>query len=152
MSGYDWDRTYKDLCNEIEILSIRKDELSAELRILNRRITNAGPRTKLVASYSGMPGGGNDERPIEETWSVYHAVTEALEDVSDILSLKLEAKRLMESKMEKFDQLEYQVAYRRDVKRQSIAAIATDLGYSYDWIAKISSRLKRLRNVEAKIS
>jgi hypothetical protein len=147
MSGYDWDRTYKDLCNEIEILSIRRDELSAELRILNRRITNAGPRTKLVASYSGMPGGGNDERPIEETWGVYSAVTEALEDVTDILSLKIEAKKRMESVMAQFDTLEYQVAYYRDVERLSILQIATKLDYSYDWIAKISSRLKRLREV-----
>jgi DNA-directed RNA polymerase specialized sigma24 family protein len=147
MSGYDWDRTYKDLCNEIEILSIRRDELSAELRILNRRITSAGPRTKLVASYSGMPGGGNDDRPIEETWNVYSAVTEALEDVTDILSLKLEAKTRMESAMAQFDKLEYQVAYYRDVERLSILQIATKLEYSYDWIAKISSRVKRLRKI-----
>lgn len=150
MSDYDWNRTYKNLCIEIDILEIRKDELSAELSILNRRIKSAGPRTKLVASYSGMPGGGSDDRPIEETWAVYGAVTEALEDVTDIISLKREAKNRMESKMEKFDQLEYQVAYRRDVKRQSIAAIAIELGYSYDWIAKISSGLKRMR--EPKVS
>jgi hypothetical protein len=147
MSGYDWNRTYKDLCNEIDILEIRRDELSAELRILNRRITNAGPRTKLVASYSGMPGGGSDDRPIEETWEVYAAVTEALEDVTDILSLKLEAKKRMESKMAEFQQLDYQVAYLRDVERLPIAAIAMKLDYSYDWIAKISSKVKRLRKV-----
>lgn len=143
--SYDWDRTYKDLCNEIEILDIRRLELSAELRILNRRIST-GPRTKLVASYSGMPGGGN-ERPIEETWSVYGAVTEALEDVTDILTLKIEAKRLMESRMAQFDTLEYRVAYMRDVERLSITKIAEELKYSYDWIAKISSRVKRLRKI-----
>lgn len=147
MSDYDWNRTYKDLCNEIDILEIRRDELSAELSILNRRIKNAGPRTKLVASYSGMPGGGSDDRPIEETWEVYAAVTEALEDVTDILSLKQEAKKRMESKMAEFQQLDYQVAYLRDVERLPIAAIAMKLDYSYDWIAKISSKVKRLRKV-----
>jgi len=147
MSGYDWNRTYRDLCNEIDILEIRKDELTAELQILNRRIKRAGPRTKLVASYSGMPGGGNDERPIEETWELYASVAEALEDVTDILSLKLEAKKRMESKMAEFQQLDYQVAYLRDVEKLPIAFIANRLGYSYDWIAKISSKVKRLRKV-----
>src|SRR3990167_7020430 len=147
MSGYDWNRTYRDLCNEIDILEIRKDELIGELQILNRRIKNAGPRTKLVASYSGMPGGGNNERSIKETWKLYQAVAEAIEDATDILSLKHEAKKRMESKMAEFLQLDYQVAYLRDVERLPIAAIALRLGYSYDWIAKISSRVKRLRKI-----
>ncbi|MBB6731899.1 hypothetical protein [Cohnella zeiphila] len=147
MSNFDWDRTYKDLCNEIEILMIRKDELDKELGIIKRRIYASGPRTKLVASYSGMPGGGSNERPIEETWSLYNAVEEALEDVNDILDLKLDAKKSMEKCMSQFDTLEYRVAYMRDVERKRIAKIADELGYSYDWIAKISSRLKRMRNV-----
>lgn len=147
MSNYDWNRTYKDLCNEIEILTIRRDELENELNIIKRRIYASGPRTKLVASYSGMPVGGTIERPLEDTWNLYNAVAEALEDVKDILSLKIEAKKKMEQRMSKFDTLEYKVAYMRDIERKSIANIATQLGYSYDWIAKISSRLKRMRQV-----
>lgn len=145
MSTYEWMRTYKDLCKEIDALTIRHDELTAELKILNRRIMNAGPRTKLVASYLGMPGGGPGELPITQQWEVYRAVQEAIEDVSDILALKLEAKKKIESKMSQFEKLEYKVAYMRDVERMSLAKIADELGYSYDWIAKVSSKAKRVR-------
>lgn len=143
--NFEWNKAYTDICKEIEILMIRQDELQGELRVLNRRIYGGKPRSKLVASYLGMPGGGSNQRPTEETWEVYQAVTEALEDIADILDLKKEAKRRMEAQMSQFDTLEYKVAYLRDVERLPIAAIATRLDYSYDWIAKISSKIKRVR-------
>lgn len=145
MSNFDWDRTYNDLCNEIEILEIRRHELEGELRIIQRRLFANGPRTKLVASYSGMPGGNSDDTPLNLIWPMVQSVQALMDDVIDILSLKREAKRRMEEKMSKFDTLEYRVAYMRDVERKTIAAIATELQYSYDWIARISSRLKRMK-------
>lgn len=143
--NFEWNKAYRDLITEIEICEIRQSELQGELRVLNRRIYGGKPRSKLVASYLGMPGGGGNQRPTEETWEVYQAVTEALEDIADILSLKKEAKQRMEAKMSQFDTLEYRVAYLRDIERLPIAAIAMRLGYSYDWIAKISSKIKRVR-------
>lgn len=145
MSNLECIRAYKDLCKEIDALTIRKDELTDELRILNRRIMSAGPRTKLVASYLGMPGGGSGDLPIEQQWDVYRAVQEAIEDVSDILSVKLEAKARMERTIAELDRLDYRVAYMRDIERKPIAKIAMELGYSYDWICKISGKTKRLR-------
>lgn len=145
MSNFDWDRTYHDLCNEIEILDIRVKELEGELRIIHRRLFSTGPRTKLVASYSGMPSGNSDDTPLNQIWPMFQTIQAAIEDVADILSLKREAKRRMEERMSKFDTLEYRVAYMRDVERKTIAAIATELQYSYDWIARISSRLKRVK-------
>lgn len=147
MSNFDGIETYKDLCKEIDILTIRKDELSDELAILNRRIMSAGPRTKLVASYTGIPGSGSSETQWEVYGAaqVYKAVLESLEDVSAILVVKLNAKKLIESTMEQFECLEYKVAYMRDIERMPIAKIATQLGYSYDWIAKVSSKVRRMR-------
>lgn len=145
MSNFDWDRTYHDLCNEIDILEIRKYELEGELRIIQRRMFANGPRTNLVASYSGMPGGNSDDTPLNLIWPMVQTVQSLMDDVIDILSLKREAKRRMEERMSKFDTLEYRVAYMRDVERKTIAAIATELQYSYDWIARISSKLKRMK-------
>jgi hypothetical protein len=62
-----------------------------------------------------------------------------------MLEHKQLTKRSIEQKMNEFDGLEYQVAYRRDVLRQSLDKIADDLGYSYNWIAKISSRAGRVK-------
>lgn len=145
MSNFDWDRTYNDLCNEIEILDIRKNELELELKIIQRRIFAGGPRTKLVASYSGMPSGNSDDTPLNQLWPMAQTIQATIDDVIDILSLKREAKKRMEDRMSKFDTLEYRVAYMRDVERKTIAAIATELQYSYDWIARISSKLKRMK-------
>ena len=147
MNNFDGLETYKDLCKEIDILTIRKDELSAELAILNRRMMSTGPKTKLVASYTGMPGGGSTE----EQWEVYgvaqvyKSVLESLEDASAILAVKLDAKKRIECTMEEFECLEHKVAYMRDIERMPIAKIAAKLGYSYDWIAKVSSKVKRMR-------
>lgn len=147
MSNFDGIETYKDLCKEIDILTIRKEELTQELAVLNRRIMSAGPRTKLVASYTGMPGGGSSDKQWEVYGAaqVYKAVRESLDDVSEILTVKLHAKKRIESTMEQFECLEYKVAYMRDIERMPIAKIASKLGYSYDWIAKISSKVKRMR-------
>lgn len=145
MNNYQWAVVYTDLCKEIEILEIRRDELKHELKLIQRRIYNSGPRTKLVASYSGMPGGGGANLSIPQMWTMINDINEAIEDVEDIMSLKREAKKRMEKTMSEFDTLEYKVAYMRDVERKNLAAIATELNYSYDWIAKISSRLKRMK-------
>lgn len=140
-----WDRTYNDLCNEIEILEIRKSELDLELKIIQRRLLAGGPRTKLVASYSGMPSGNSDDTPLNELWHMVQTIQSKIDDVADILILKREAKKRMEERMSKFDTLEYRVAYMRDVERKTLAAIAAELQYSYDWIARISSKLKRMK-------
>lgn len=145
MNNYEWNTAYTDLCKEIEVLEIRRDELQGELRIIQRRIT-AGPRTKLVASYSGMPGGSGADMPLPQMWAMVNTINEALEDVNDIIDLKREAKKRMEKKMGEFDTLEYKVAYMRDVERMNIAAIAAKIGYSYDWVAKVSAKVKRIKS------
>lgn len=147
MSNFEGIETYEVLCKEIDILTIRRNELSQELAILDRRMLSAGPKTKLVASYTGMPGGGSTE----ELWEVYgvaqvyKSVLDALEDVSAILSVKLDAKKRIEHTLEQFECLEYKVAFMRDIERMPIAKIASELGYSYDWIAKVSSKVRRMR-------
>lgn len=146
MNNYEWNIAYNDLCKELEVLEIRRDELQDELKIIHRRIM-AGPRTKLVASYSGMPGGSGADTPLPQMWATVNSINEALEVVIDIIDLKKEAKRRMEERMSKFDTLEYRVAYLRDVERKSLAAISIELNYSYDWICKISGKTKRLKKI-----
>ncbi|MNI86465.1 hypothetical protein D3C73_1435630 [compost metagenome] len=51
----------------------------------------------------------------------------------------------MENNLNKFEGLEYQVAYMRDIQGLPLYKIAEQLGYSYDWIRKVSSRIKAQR-------
>lgn len=144
MSTYAWSIAYADLCKEIEILEIRRDELMSELNFIERKMT-AGPRTKLVASYSGMPNGSGADTPLPQMWQMVNDIRSVIDDVNDILGLKREAKRRMEKRMSELNTLEYKVAYMRDVERKPLALIASELNYTHSWIMKVSAKVKRLR-------
>lgn len=129
---------YYEVCKEIELLEERLDGLDDEMRLLNRQMSGR-PATKLVASYSGMPGAQFVAR-FELQFQRCLEISEKIDEVKDILNLKNDLKKRMEAKMRGYDGLEYKVAYMRDVQRLKLYEIADNLGYSYNWIMKISSR------------
>lgn len=137
----DWRTTYNDLCNEIEILGIRAYEIKKEMEYIKRHM-DTPPRTKLVASYSGMPS-GSGSFSFERLCGQYFALQETLDDVNDILSLKREAQRRMEDKMNNFEDLSHKVMVMRDIQRMPLHNIADELGYSESYIRKISMKTTR---------
>lgn len=143
----EWNQSYRDILYEIELWEIRVWELESQLKILMKEMFPA-PRTKMVADYSGMPGGGSMEINFVSKWGEMQHIEFGLIEARDILSLKHEAKRRMESKMKQFNGLEYQVAYQRDVERRPLQKIADDLGYSYEWIRKVSMKTKRTKGTK----
>jgi hypothetical protein len=58
----------------------------------------------------------------------------------------------MEQRIAEFEGLEQKVAYMRDVLGMTLSEIAADLGYSYIWIKKISSRTKKLHTKRIRTS
>lgn len=136
--------SYRDLCKEIELWEIRLWDLQAERDMLIRKMTRP-PQTKLCANYDGMPGAGMAVISFPEVFGKVQQIYEKIEEATDILSIKREAKKRMERVMEQFESLEYRVAYMRDVEKKPLYVIASELGYSYDWIRKRSSKVKRLR-------
>ncbi|WP_199614672.1 sigma-70 family RNA polymerase sigma factor [Paenibacillus alkalitolerans] len=136
--------SYRDLCKEIELWEIRLDDLKTERFKLLKPLLKA-PQTKLCASYEGMPGAGMQVINFAKEWDRITQIDESIEEVQDILSLKREAKKRMEQVISKMSVLEYRVAIMRDVERKKLNDIAEELGYSYEWIRKISMRTKRLR-------
>lgn len=147
----DWRTTYNDLCNEIEILQIRANEIRAQIDRINRQTQRMyTPATKLVASYSGSPGSGFAMMPFEQLAGNVIQLQMELDDINDVLSLKREARNLIEKRMTMFEDLTDRVMIMRDVQRKPLRVIADELGYSYDWIKRISSRAGRLYKVNAK--
>lgn len=124
----DWRTTYNDLCKEIEILELRASDLEFQMNMA-RKVCFRG---FITDQYSRIP--------LDRALTSYDDVKEELLGVVAVLEHKLQTKRQIEQKMSEFDGLEYQVAFRRDVLRQPLDKIADDLGYSYNWIMKISSR------------
>lgn len=72
-------------------------------------------------------------------------IDDNIKPLEDMANIKKNAKNQIEKVMSEFEGLEYKVAYLRDIKGLPLDAIADELGYSYDWIRKISSRIKRSR-------
>lgn len=144
----DWRTTYNDLCNEIEVLAARAYGIKKEMEYIKRHM-DTPPRTKLVASYNGMPG-GSGSMSFEHLCTQYCTLQASLNEINDILSLKREARQRMEAKMDDFEGLEYQVVVMRDVQRKPLTEIADELGYTYDYIRKISSRVQRRYKVNVK--
>jgi SMC interacting uncharacterized protein involved in chromosome segregation len=124
----DWRSTYNDLCKEIEILELRASDLEFQMK-LARKVCFRGFVTD---QYSRIP--------LDKALNNYDAVKDELNTVDAMLEHKKHTKRQIEQKMSEFDGLEYQVAYRRDVLRHPLDKIADDLGYSYNWIMKVSAR------------
>lgn len=69
----------------------------------------------------------------------------------DRLSLELDRKekyrKHIEHKLQEFEAIEYQVAYKRYVEKKRLEDIAKDMGYSVDWIKKVSARVKKALSV-----
>lgn len=147
----DWRTTFNDLCNEIEILEIRAAEIKAQLERVNRQMKRMyAPATKLVASYSGMPGSGFAMMPFEQIGGNIIKLQRELDDINDVLSIKIEARDRMVSKMNDFKDLTNRVLVMRDVQRKTLKEIADELGYTYDWIRKVSSKVNRMYKIDIK--
>lgn len=64
-----------------------------------------------------------------------------IERLSEQLEQRKKFKRHIEHKLSEFKSIEYKVAYGRVVKGQTLGEIAADLGYSIDWIKRVSARI-----------
>lgn len=139
-----WITTYHDLCKEIEVLELRAEEIELQVKRIHSKMS-PGPSTRMVASYEGMPGAGMAVYSFTNLYDDLHTITSELDEVYDILALKCEYKLRMEAKMSEFEGIENKVAYERDIQRKPLFQIAKEMDYSYDWIRKISQRVKRQR-------
>jgi len=70
-------------------------------------------------------------------------ICDQVEVYSQILDEKEKTRKAIEARMSEFEGLEAKVAYMRDVQGMTLIEIAAHLGYSYDWIRKLSSRTRR---------
>lgn len=136
--------SYHNLCTEIDILEIRAEELEREVKRIQKKMSPS-PTIRLVANYDGMPHAGLAPIQFPKLYDQLQTIYEELHDIYDTLELKCEYKVRMESKMGELEGIEYQVAYERDVNRKPLSQIAKEMQYSYDWIRKISARVKRVR-------
>lgn len=70
-------------------------------------------------------------------------ISDLVEEYTILLEEKESTRKEIEQRMNEFEGLEYKVAYMRNAKGMTLPEIAADLGYSYDWIKRISMRIRK---------
>jgi DNA-directed RNA polymerase specialized sigma24 family protein len=136
--------SYIDLCGEIEMLEIRIKDMEQEREFLRKRMYDNAPTFRATASY-GTERVQNGYAPmsLDRILERLNKIDDSLNTMHEVLRAKKDARSKMERVLGNFDGLEYKVAYMRDIKRMKLHEIADELGYSHDWIRKISSRVRK---------
>jgi len=135
---------YRDLLQDIEMWTIRMDDLKEERRRLTKKMIQP-PATRLCANYTGMPGAGYMVINLPDYWARIQRIDQQIEECKEILSLKYEHKQRMEAVMSQMDKIENRVAYMRDVQGKKLHEIAKEVHLSEGYVRQISMRVPRMR-------
>ncbi|HLN89024.1 MAG TPA: hypothetical protein VK253_03060 [Candidatus Binatia bacterium] len=102
------------------------------------------PRFNPVLDYSkDMVQNGYVPMSLDKILERLNKIDDSIAMVLEVLKAKKDALTKIEIMLEKLEGLEYRVAYMRDIKKMRLFDIAKELGYSHDWIKRISSRIKK---------
>jgi DNA-directed RNA polymerase specialized sigma subunit len=126
-------KLYYDITKEIEIYELRLIDLEAELKAA-RKLCFSGQLPS-----DPMPV----HVPLDKALEQYDAVVAKIREVSDHLAQKKLIRQRIEQNIRDFQGIEYRVAYMRDIEGKPLYQIADELGYSYSFISKISSRIRK---------
>lgn len=120
---------YQDLCREIDIMEIRINDLEREYEFW----------------YKACHGIGRSQIPLDVCLERMKEICDQVEMYSMILEEKEKARRDIESQLEQLEGIESKIAYMRDIQGKTLLEISIDLGYSYDWVKKLSARTTRAK-------
>lgn len=115
--------TYQDLIREIEMYENRLDDLQREDYALRRIEFNKIELNMYV-----------DRK---------HKINNEAAIIQDILEDKRQTQREILNKLEQLEGLEYKIAYKRFVEGKTLNEIASELGYSHDYMREVSSNIKK---------
>jgi len=122
--------SYKELCLEIEYFEVILQEIEDEWKLH-------------CSTLIGHPNQKRTSLSIDSQTANIDALMYKHTNIEKLLDLKKRLKKQVELIINKFDGIEYKVAYKRFVEKKTLEQIALELNYSLDGIKKISSRIKR---------
>lgn len=138
--------TYKDLVIEIDILEIRIDDLAREREYLIHAMYHNAPKFNGVVDYSkDNVQNGFVPMSLDRILERLEDINNAIDFQQEMLNKKKDTLRKIEHLLDKLEGLDYEVAYMRDMQGMSLQQIADKLGYSYNWVSKISSKIKKAK-------
>lgn len=123
---------YHDLCQEVEILELRLQDLEGDIKYSNKQV------------FKGvLPSTPPVHIPFDKALISYDDTNAKIDETFEWLGQKLEARKQIQMILRRLSGVEAKVAYMRDVEDKDLKTIADELGYSHVWIKKLSQRINK---------
>jgi len=125
---------YQDICAEIELLKLRAEDQERALKYARRKMHN-----------NGLPwsDGSPVVVPLDKALEEYDKALVALQETLQQLKEKEHTRQQMEAAIGQIKGLDLAVEYQRDALGLPLKVIAERLGYSEQYIRRVSSRIPR---------
>lgn len=135
-------QSYNDICAKISALEIWIDSLHRDIDYYTR-LLDSGPKDISGINYDGMPKSSRNDMTLDRIVESIHKCESHLYLAQEELENKTKLKQEIEGILSKMEGLEYQVFYRRTIKRMTLEKIAEELDYSESHIKRISANCGR---------
>ncbi len=136
-------KSYKDLCEEIEIWKWRVEAYKAEIKALKKLAKVYGPSDVKGIDYSQPKVQNTNQIGFEEFLERLYKLEHHIYIHEEAIKNMEKCRKNMEERIKRLEGIDQKVVYMRDIEGKSLKEIAEELGYSYDYIKEISARNKR---------
>ncbi|MGG0516618.1 hypothetical protein [Bacillus pseudomycoides] len=138
---------YQNLGEEIEMMKIQLKDLEIEHKYLMKNMEMNAPKFNGVTDYSAeRVTGGQVPLALDEIAGRHDRIMEKSQYLQQRITDKQSIMGELQFVMSKKKGLEQRIVYMRDVLGMTLKEIASEVGYSYDHIRRVSSRMKRSHN------
>jgi len=136
-------KSYKDLCEEIEIWKWRVKAYKAEIKALKKLAKVYGPSDVKGIDYSQPKVQNTNQIGFEEFLERLYKLEHHIYIHEEAIKNMEKCRKNMEERIKKLEGIDQKVVYMRDIEGKTLVQIAEELGYSYDYIKEISARNKK---------
>ena len=136
-------KSYKDLCEEIEIWKERIKAYKVEIEALKKLAKFEGPSDISAIDYTRPSVSTSGQLGFEDALIRIQKIESHIELHKDTIERLERSKENLEERIEQLEGLDKRVIYKRDVEEKKLYEIADELGFSEIYIKKISARNPR---------
>lgn len=135
-------KSYKELCEEIEIWKERVKAYKAEIKALKKLAKVYGPSDVKGIDYSQPKVQNTNQIGFEEFLERLYKLEHHIYIHEEAIKNMEKCRKNMEERIKKLEGIDQKVVYMRDIEGKTLKEIAEELGYSYQYIKEVSARNK----------
>lgn len=135
-------KSYKDLCEEIEIWKERIKAYEAEIKALKKLAKVYGPSDITGIDYSQPYVDSTKQIGLEEFLIRLRKLENHIYIHEEAIKNMEKCRKKIEERIKKLEGIDQKVVYMRDLEGKTLKEIADELGYSYQYIKEVSAKNK----------